>query len=365
MTRRFLFSFLLLLALSCTALAAPSIQPGFKTLGIWDPATAVRLDLAVWYPTASAPFQVDYGDWRFSAARGRPPLEGQHPLIVLSHDVAGSRFSLHQLAAELASNGFVVVAPTHPGDNVDGMDTLFTAAQATNRAKQLTLTLNIALHNPETAPMIDADRIGVLGVGPGGTAALLIAGARLDATEWPVYCAGKEDTPDPYCTPWARQRMDVFAAAPGLAYRDRRVRAAAAVSPYYPMMFTPAGLSRIRIPLLLLRAEKSPLYTLRHAERLLSAMPLPPQLGMLPDADTATLMSACGDNLKQTLPEMCLAVDASRREAVQEKMAAEAVSFFLKHLGTPNPPPLPPEPEDEPQVAAPAPEKHVVKKRRR
>ena len=72
MTRRFLFLFFLLLALTCTAFAAPSIQPGFKTLGIWDPASAVRLDLAVWYPTHSSPFQVDYGDWNFSAARGAP-----------------------------------------------------------------------------------------------------------------------------------------------------------------------------------------------------------------------------------------------------------------------------------------------------
>ena len=70
------------------------------------------------------------------------------------------------------------------------------------------------------------------------------------------------------------------------------------------MMFTPASLSRIRIPLLLLRAERTPLYTLQHAERLLSAMPQPPQLGVLPDADTASLMSSCGGNLDQTLPEM-------------------------------------------------------------
>ena len=101
------------------------------------------------------------------------------------------------------------------------------------------------------------------------------------------------------------------------------------------MMFTPASLSRIRIPLLLLRAERTPLYTLQHAERLLSAMPQPPQLGVLPDADTASLMSSCGDNLDQTLPEMCLAVSPSRRKAVQTKMAAESAAFFLKYLGTP------------------------------
>ena len=189
-TRRFLFFLLAFLILTCTAYAAP-LQPGFKTLGIWDPAKNVRLDFAVWYPSRSAPFQVNYGDWNFSAARGRPPVEGKHPLILLSHDSAGSRFSLHELASELARNGFVVLAFTHPGDNVDDMGALFMPVQVTDRAKQLTQALDIALADPETAPLIDPDRIGVLGVGPGGTAAMLIAGARLDATGWPIYCAGK------------------------------------------------------------------------------------------------------------------------------------------------------------------------------
>ena len=100
---------------------------------------------------------------------------------------------------------------------------------------------------------------------------------------------------------------------------------------------------------------------------LLSAMPQPPQLGVLPDADTASLMSSCGGNLDQTLPEMCLAVSPSRRKAVQAKMAAESAAFFLKYLGTPNPPPLPPEPEDNPQITShPAtPEKNAARKKKR
>ena len=139
MTRRFLFFLPAFLILTCTAYAAP-LQPGFKTLGIWDPTKNVRLDFAVWYPSRSAPFQVNYGDWNFSAARGRPPVEGKHPLILLSHDSAGSRFSLHELASELARNGFVVLAFTHPGDNVDDMGALFMPVQVTGRAKQLTHT---------------------------------------------------------------------------------------------------------------------------------------------------------------------------------------------------------------------------------
>ncbi len=368
MKRLFLF-LLAFLALTCAAHAA-AYQPGFKTVGIWDPAKGARFDLAVWYPCRGSSFQVDYGDWSFSVARGKPPVEGLHPLILLSHDSAGSRFSLHQLAGELASNGFVAVAFTHPGDNIDDMRRQFTPDQATIRANQLSQVLEIVLQDPETAPLIDAERIGVLGVGPGGTAAMLLAGARLDPAGWNGYCAGKLDSDDPYCTPWAKQRLDgsmTTAPKQPAAYRDRRFRVAAAIAPTYPMLFTRQSLSRIRIPLLLVRAENDRLYTLQHAERLLGALPQPPQLVMLPGADAATLMSACGNTLLQTLPEMCREADAARREAVQERLASEAVVFFLKHLGSPNPPPLPPEPEDQPQVTspAPAPEKQSVKRRRK
>lgn len=366
--KRRLFLFCLAFCLACgPALAAPALQPGFRTLGVWNPAASLRMDLAIWYPTRRAPSRVDYGDWSFSASRGAPPIEGRHPLVVLSHDSAGSRFSLHEVAAELARNGFVVVALTHARDNADNMDALFTAAQFTDRARQISLALDLALSNAELAPLIDPQRIGVFGVGPGGTAALLIAGARLDPAGWPLYCTEKGDF-DPYCTPWARQRLNVFAATPDVSapLRDRRVRAVSAVSPTCAMFLTPAGVSRLRISLQLLRAEWSRLYTLGHAERLLSALPRPPQLGILPEADAASLMSACGDNLKQTLPEMCLAVDPNRREAVQEKMAAEVTAFFLREL-PPDPPPLPPEPEDDPPAVkkTPEPVKHSGRRRGR
>ena len=232
MTRRFLFFLLAFLILTCTAYAAP-LQPGFKTLGIWDPAKNVRLDSRRLVPQ---PFRALSGQLRrlelLRRTRQASPwkentLSSCSPMTARAH-----AFPSHELASELARNGFVVLAFTHPGDNVDDMGALFMPVQVTDRAKQLTQALDIALADPETVPLIDPDRIGVLGVGPGGTAAMLIAGARLDATGWPIYCAGKEENADPYCTPWARQRMGAFSTTPNLSapYRDRRVRAAAAVS---------------------------------------------------------------------------------------------------------------------------------------
>lgn len=373
-------TFLLMVLLLCLLLpidvqAAGLLQPGFRTLGVWEPATKIRLDLAIWYPTNRTPTRLDYGDWAFRAARGAIPLSGQHPLIVLSHDSAGSRFSLHQLATALTRYGFVVAVPTHAGDNIDNMSSLFTSEQLFARARQLSATLDVLLADPETAPLVDPQRIGVLGVGPGGTAALLLAGARLDATGWKKYCDNIEilqnigtAREDPYCSPWAVRRMDALSATPKLetGFRDRRVRVVAAVAPAYGMYLTPKALSRIRISVLLMNAEKNRMAgPTTQAEALTRAFP---GAVSLPEASTAALMSSCSENLGQTLPEMCFAVSADVRDAVQRQLALHASTFFLSHLGTPNLPPIPPdppEPEEKLNPTQPVPEPAPVKKKRR
>lgn len=351
----FLLFFVVMPALPAWSL--PVVQPGFRTLGVWNPTTGVRLDLAIWYPTNRSPSSVDYGNWTFSASRGAPPLTGQHPLVLLSHDSAGSRFSLHQLATALVQKGFVVAAPTHLGDNIDNMSLLFTGEQLVQRARQLSATLDMLLSHSDTAPLIDPQRIGVLGIGPGGTAALLLAGARLDPTGWSSYCTrSPARSNDPYCSPWAKVRMDKLVATPGLeaSFRDRRIRIAAAVAPTYCMLLTPNGLTRIRIPLLLLKAGKDRLNRPpSDAEALARALPHLTQFGILPEANAAALMSPCSENMAQTLPELCLSVTPKIRDTVQLRLAQYASTFFLRHLASPNPPPLPPEPEDPPEKETP------------
>lgn len=98
-TRRFLFFLLAFLILTCTAYArlfnralkpsASGIQP--KTC-VWTSPSGT--------PAVPHPFRSITETGASPAARGRPPVEGKHPLILLSHDSAGSRFSLHELASD-------------------------------------------------------------------------------------------------------------------------------------------------------------------------------------------------------------------------------------------------------------------------
>ena len=370
---RIVLAVCLLFVCPLTALAEPSLTPGFRTLGVWDEGR--RMDVALWYPAMRAPTETRYNDWTLRVARGAKALEGRHPLIVLSHDSASSRFALHPLAAALARSGFVVAAVTHRGDNTDDMNALFTPAQITGRVVELRDLVSELLASSETAPLIDEQRIGVLGVGPGGSAALLMGGARLDKHGWPSYC-GRTTPGDPYCTPWTGALMEQFAATPrlGVPWRDPRIKAVAAVAPAYGMFFTKAGLSGVTTPVLVLQADLDSLNIApHHANAIATNLPKPPVFKVLRETDTASLLAQCSANLQKTLPELCGGATPARRERTFNQLADHSVRFFLTELGplrmaaTAPEPPLPElnAPPPPPPPKAPEPAKRPTRPQRR
>ena len=178
----FCLFFCLLCGIPCAAAPAGKLHnAGFRTIGIWQQEQQLRLDINVWYPTARRPADLNYSPWTLHAARNAPPREGRFPVILLSHATAGTRFSYHELAAWLARNGFVVAAPTHPGDNMDDMHALYTLEQLSGRVHHLRTTLDILAGDAQLGPVLDLDRVGVAGFQAGATAALLMGGAGLDA----------------------------------------------------------------------------------------------------------------------------------------------------------------------------------------
>ncbi len=356
---------LLLLCLGCAAPAAAVTEGGprvgFKTLGLWQAQTQTRADLAVWYPTSRAPSELRYGPWTIKAARNAKELPGRFPLLLLSHDSPEDRFSHHETAEALVRSGFVVAALTHYGDNMNDMGYLFTLEQLRSRVAQLETALDALLSHAETKDLIDPKRIGIIGFGVGASAALMLGGAAPDGRDWPLYC-GRAERDDPYCSPWAVERMDTLAAGLPLALPplDKRIKAAAAAAPAYGMLFTRESLRGLHIPLLLMRAEsdrinRAPL----HADAIKDAVPGHVEYVVIPGADAASLMSACPPSLLRDLPELCSKVDPKQRARIHQLLNKSLVRFFLEHLGglapeTAETPP-PQTMASEPQQAPPAP----------
>ena len=191
LTRRvFVLALTLVIVVPCAEAGQrkQDIYAGYRTLSSSLPAQRLMIHMGVWYPTLRRPGTVKEGDWTFRAARNAPIKEGPWPVIILSHDVTGSAWTHHDIAAALASRGFIVAAPTHDHDNGEDMGLLFSDRELPVRALQLKAALDLVLEHPQIGKQADAGRVGFLGFGLPAPAGLLLAGGGMTPDAWPEFC---------------------------------------------------------------------------------------------------------------------------------------------------------------------------------
>lgn len=373
------------------------VHTAYRSLVDWIPAEQIRLDVAVWYPTRTEPGKISTGGMEFNAARNGRPIPGTYPLILLSHDSSGTRFSYHHLAARLVELGYIVAAPQHEGDNADDMSLLFSDTQLTQRSRQLRCALDLILNDPDIGPLVDPSRIALVGFGNGGTAGLLNAGASLSPDEWKHYCpelAGRGKA-DPYCVPFIADRMSAMtelmrthaqdrkAAAdrrlsalrsrdetlsrfnslmkkrhkrlsaqyskrmqdipvppaflpplpplpPQERIRDDRIRALVLIAPGYSMLFDPASLAEVTVPVLIVDAPGDRLNKPDPQSATLSRYLTKTRTAhaLLPEADTLALMAPCPPPLADNLPDLCFSAPPELRRQMENMLVSSLVEFF-------------------------------------
>ena len=193
---RLLFCVLSLALLSPSAEARQNkqtIYAGYRTLSSSLPAQRLMIHMGVWYPTRRKSGTVKVGDWNFRAARNAPVMDGPWPVIILSHDITGSAWTHHDIAAALAARGFIVAAPTHDHDNGEDMGLLFSDRELPVRALQLRAALDLVLEHPQLGKQTDPSRVGFLGFGMPASAGLLLAGGEMTPDAWPDFCRGRTE----------------------------------------------------------------------------------------------------------------------------------------------------------------------------
>jgi len=293
-----------------------------------DPEAA--MDGAIFYPTWPAPGDTRNGLWTVDALRDAPPADGRFPLILLSHGDGGHRLSHHDLATELARQGFIVVAVTHPGDSDRDPAAWRSDRVLVGRETDLRAALDAVLADPLFASHVDRDRIGVAGFSLGGYTALLLAGAKPDLARFSTYC---RDTGAASST-CAQGALPI---RPGLGFfRDGRIKAAYLMAPGPGYFFTRDGLALVQIPVHIDDpAEDEVLARPYAAERIRDLLPRTPEYVLVPGAGHYAYLAPCPASLLARTPQLCTDPPGIDRASFHLQLGAEIAEFFRHALVVP------------------------------
>ena len=149
-------------------------------LRVWYPARALPNTTPVTYH-ASLTGEPGHPDAAFTvpglAYADAPPAGDHFPLVVLSHGYNNDPVMLSWLGENLATKGYVVVAPEHRDPPI--WDRTKTAAALLTRPLDIIDCLTV-LRGGLLGKLADSDRIALIGYSFGGYGVLAVAGGRLD-----------------------------------------------------------------------------------------------------------------------------------------------------------------------------------------
>ncbi|QLE45465.1 alpha/beta hydrolase (plasmid) [Nostoc sp. C052] len=189
-----------------------------------------------------------------------PVAQTPRTIIVISHGLGSDRTSFAYLAEHLASYGFVVAVPEHPGSDSKQLQALLagTADRVTNPREFIDRPLDIkylldeltrlSKSDPTFKGRLNLEQVGVVGQSFGGYTALALAGAKINFEQLKTDCASLEDTLN------ISLLLQCLAVnLPHVKYKlfDARVKAIIAIDPIDSSIFGKASLSQIKIPVMI------------------------------------------------------------------------------------------------------------------
>jgi predicted dienelactone hydrolase len=305
-------------------------RAGFTAFSVPDPG-APPIPAGIWYPTRGEATPRSLGPNLHTVAPDAA-IEGDGlPLVVISHGIGGWFGGHCQTASLLARAGFVVVAFTHPGDNVQDASR---ALHVWDRPRHVGLALDHVLAHWPGAARVDIGRIGIFGFSAGGFTALVAIGGVPDMYRTIPHCAAH---PGEWMCRAMRKRgfiPDNEGPIPEGAWRhDRRLRAAVVVAPALGFTFGQAGLAGVAAPVQLWGAADDEIIPHRwNAQAVHEALPTPPEYHVVAKARHFGFLPPCTPQLAAEAPELCRDAPGFDRAAFHAVFAADVARFFAARL---------------------------------
>ncbi|NET38759.1 MAG: hypothetical protein F6K19_43385, partial [Cyanothece sp. SIO1E1] len=185
------------------------------------------------------------------------------PVIVISHGLGGDRGNFQYLAMHLASHGFVVAVPEHPGSSARQLQALVSGRtnevaepeEFVNRPLDIKYVLDEltrrSASNPVLQGRMNMQQVGVIGQSFGGYTALALAGAGIDFQQLAQDCESLESDLLNFNLSLLLQCRAEDLSQPTPELSDPRIKAAIAVNPFSSSILGPQNLGNIDIPVML------------------------------------------------------------------------------------------------------------------
>lgn len=244
------------------ALVDPSYQiprnPDFRRLGNYAVETRERVRF-------------------FDALRNRfiftdiylPNAKGVRPVVIISHGLGSDSSNFRYLANHLASHGFAVVVPNHPGSDTNQLRSLISGSASQvaepdefyQRPRDIKFVLDELQKRNQTEfrGKFNLQQVGIFGQSFGGYTALALAGAEVNKATLSQSCHPKavQDTWNVslllqcrILDPNQKQSPQVYSDL-----YDERIKAVIAVNPITSSVFGRDGLSQLKVPVMIVASS--------------------------------------------------------------------------------------------------------------
>jgi len=335
----------LLLAAAAVTAATASAQAavGLREL----PGQSGDGPVTVFYPSNAQAQPTARGPFTLQVAADAAPVRGNGRLVVLSHGSGGAPWVYSDFAIRLVQAGFVVALPEHQGDNWRDM-ALVGPPSWKRRPLEVSRTIDVVGADPQLAPLLKLDRVGMWGMSAGGHTALTLAGGRWSPAALRDHCEARLDDDFPTCVGlalelkgnWAdglkksvarffiRRRLD---DTQWYGHTDPRIAAIVAEVPF-AVDFDPASLARPAVPLGLVRnGQDAWLKPAHHVDKVLKACTGCTLVLDLPNAGHGSLMSPLPPDLSGQVARL-LADPPGFDRAQVPQAHVRIVQYFVQHL---------------------------------
>jgi len=314
-----------LLTLAAIQTAGAQTQPfraGIARLAVED---TTPFEALVVYPTDAAESPVEIGRFALTDSPDAPiarPVSGDRFAVVLfSHGDGrrpGTPLPHRLLLLHLAREGFIVVAPFHPGARRPFVD----------RPRHIRKALEVMLADARFMRRADPERVAVMGFSFGGAVAVLSAGGALDLAHLSTYC--REHAEDV-------RACDGIASDGSLATIPAR-RSSDALRPKAVVLLEPfgapfqrGGLGAVDMPVLIYHARQSDLRSEGNALALARALPQAPTSIATPGGHFV-FVDPCPPALLAEARQLCVDAPGVDRPDVHRLMRSAIADFLHRTM---------------------------------